>query len=87
MQNRANTHAIVIFIAFSLSKETKVLSANKPESGEVKAVAEKPPTRVEKRALAKATRNVKNGIMKEMRKLVRVQQEAVLPTIKLTIIR
>ena len=65
----------------------KVLNPNKPEPEEVKVVAEKPPSRVEKRALAKATRNVKNGIMTTMRKLVRVQQEAVLPTIRLTIIR
>ena len=65
----------------------KVLNPNKPEPEEVKVVAEKPPSRVEKRALAKATRNVKNGIMTTMRKLVRVQQEAVLPTIQLTIIR
>ena len=65
----------------------KVLNPNKPEPEEVKVAAEKPPTRVEKRALAKATRSVNNGIMTKMRKLVRVQQEAVLPTIKLTIIR
>ena len=36
-----------------------VLNPNKPEPEEVKVVAEKPPTRVEKRALAKATRSVK----------------------------